>query len=93
MQGDVFTAKNNHGVTITAVLSMSDGRLMMEGTTSGGVTFLYAFEKAEEMDFVGTWKCISSIDIQEGKSFTDYMKGQYLVVKADGTYSSTSVMI
>ena len=90
MQGDVFTAKNNHGVTITAVLSMSDGRLMMEGTTSGGVTFLYAFEKAEEMDFVGTWKCISSIDIQEGKSFTDYMKGQYLVVKADGTYSSTS---
>ena len=47
MQGDVFTAKNNHGVTITAVLSMSDGRLMMEGMTSGGVTFSYVFEKAD----------------------------------------------
>ena len=40
--------------------------------------------------FLGTWKCINSIDIVEGEELIDYMKGQYLTANADGTYTSTS---
>ena len=41
-------------------------------------------------EILGTWKCIGSVDVVEGKKILDYMKGQYLTVNADGTYSSTS---
>ena len=41
-------------------------------------------------NIVGIWKCISSVDIVEGQTIYDYMKGQFLTVNADGTYISTS---
>ena len=42
------------------------------------------------VDLLGTWKCISSKDVVEGEIIYDYMKGQLLTVKSDGTYTTTS---
>ena len=40
--------------------------------------------------YVGTWICISSVDVVEGETINNYMKGKSLTVKDDGTYTSTS---
>ena len=89
-QGNQFTIKNNKGATFKATVSVNGNQMSMQGTSSYGAEFSYVFERVEQIDFVGTWKCISSYDVVEGKAFTDYMKGQYLTVNADGTYASTS---
>ena len=88
--GNLFTAKNNKGATFKATVIVDGNHMSMQGTSSYGVEFSYVFERVEQIDIVGTWKCISSYDVVEGKTFTDYMKGHYLTVNADGTYTSTS---
>ena len=89
-QGNSFAAQNKSGATFIATISISDNQMIMEGTSSYGVRFTYYFEKAEKIDVVGAWKCISSTDIVDGQKIRDYMKGEYLIANADGTYTSTS---
>ncbi len=90
VQGNSFVAQNESGSTFTATISISENQMRMEGTSSYGVSFTYYFVKVEEIDVLGTWKCISSSDVVDGKEITNYMKGQYLTANADGTYTSTS---
>ena len=90
IQGNQFAAQNSKGFSFTATYSVSGNKLTMEGGSSNDVYFSYIFERVEDINIVGTWKCISSVDVVEGKTINDYMKGQSLTVNADGTYTSTS---
>ena len=90
VQDNCFVAQNESGATFTATISVAGNQLTMEGTSSYGVSFTYYFVKVEDIDVVGTWKCISSTDVVDGEKITNYMKGQYLTANSDGTYTSTS---
>ena len=90
VQDNSFVAQNKNGATFTATISVAGNQMIMEGTSSYGVSFTYYFVKVEDIDVVGTWKCISSTDVVDGEKITNYMKGQYLTANSDGTYTSTS---
>ena len=47
----------------------------------------------ETSSLIGTWKCVNSYDEWDGGHIDDYMVGEFLVVNADKTFTSTSSSI
>lgn len=47
----------------------------------------------ETSSLIGTWKCVNSYDEWDGGHIDDYMVGEFLVVNADNTFTSTSSSI
>ena len=95
IQGNQFAVQNTDGNIFMGTISLNGNQLVMEGTSSYGVEFRYVFEKAEQENttaqtYVGTWICISSVDVVNGETINNYMKGKSLTVKDDGTYTTTS---
>lgn len=41
-------------------------------------------------DSIGTWMCTSSYDTYQGKTYEGLLVGAQIVIKSDGTYTSTA---